>query len=140
MKKRVTSQSQILNPELLALHFCLFTPPRFLSTWKEKKKKKKNSELSERIHLFLKKDLREKIDLIRLDWSNLDHQIPPSPSIAMSSATTARSLPLLAFISLLILSPALAFDADHRVNGIFDSSNPICSVLFRFDSGVLSQS
>ncbi|KAH8514704.1 hypothetical protein Peur_058301 [Populus x canadensis] len=32
----------------------------------------------------------------------------------MSSATTARSLPLLAFISLLILSPALAFDADHR--------------------------
>ena len=40
MKKRVTSQSQILNPELLALHFCLFTPLRFLSTWKEKKKEK----------------------------------------------------------------------------------------------------
>ncbi|KAF9685001.1 hypothetical protein SADUNF_Sadunf03G0008900 [Salix dunnii] len=32
----------------------------------------------------------------------------------MSSATTARSLPLLAFISLILLSPALAFDADHR--------------------------
>uniref|UniRef100_A0A6N2K8Q0 Transmembrane 9 superfamily member n=1 Tax=Salix viminalis TaxID=40686 RepID=A0A6N2K8Q0_SALVM len=32
----------------------------------------------------------------------------------MSSATTARSLPLLAFISLLLLSLALAFDADHR--------------------------
>ncbi|XP_011009384.1 PREDICTED: transmembrane 9 superfamily member 1-like [Populus euphratica] len=32
----------------------------------------------------------------------------------MSSANTARSLPLLAFISLLLLSPALAFDADHR--------------------------
>jgi len=56
----------------------------------------------------------------------------------MSSATTTRSLPLLAFISLLLLSPALAFYADHRVNERFDSSNPICSVLFCFDSGVLS--
>jgi len=55
----------------------------------------------------------------------------------MSSATTARSLLLLAFISLHLLSPALAFDVDHRVNGRFDGSNPICSVLFRFDSGVL---
>ncbi|KAI9396831.1 hypothetical protein POPTR_004G191742v4 [Populus trichocarpa] len=32
----------------------------------------------------------------------------------MSSTTTAQSLPLLAFISLLLLSPALTFDADHR--------------------------
>ncbi|KAG6780230.1 hypothetical protein POTOM_013084 [Populus tomentosa] len=32
----------------------------------------------------------------------------------MFSATTARSLPLIAFISLVLLSPALAFDADHR--------------------------
>ena len=58
-------------------------------------------------------------------------------AIAMSSATTARSLLLLAFISLHLLSPALAFDVDHRVNGRFDGSNPICSVLFRFDSGIL---
>ncbi|KAI5602752.1 hypothetical protein BDE02_01G176300 [Populus trichocarpa] len=55
----------------------------------------------------------------------------------MSSTTTAHSLPLLAFISLLLLSPALTFDADHRVNERFDSSNPICFVLFCFDPGVL---
>ncbi|KAJ6868619.1 hypothetical protein NC651_033639 [Populus alba x Populus x berolinensis] len=54
----------------------------------------------------------------------------------MSSATTARSLHLLTFISLLF-SPSLVFYADHRVNGRFDSSNPICSVLFRFDSDLL---
>jgi hypothetical protein len=81
----------------------------------------------------LKKDLREKIDFDSISH----HQIPPSPAIAMSSTTTAQSLLLLAFISLLLLSSALTFDADHRVNGRFDSSNPICSVLFHFDSGVL---
>jgi hypothetical protein len=81
----------------------------------------------------LKKDLREKIDFDSISH----HQIPPSPAIAMSSTTTAQSLLLLAFISLLLLSSALTFDADHRVNGRFDSSNPICSVLFYFDSGVL---
>ena len=111
-------------------------PPPPLSLSKRKKNKNKNSKLSERIHPFLKKDLREKIDLIRFDWSNLDHQIPPSPTIVMSSTITARSLLLLAFISLL-LSPALAFNANHKVNGRFDSSNPICSILFCFDSCVL---
>jgi hypothetical protein len=55
----------------------------------------------------------------------------------MSSTTTAHSLPLLAFISLLLLSPALTFDADHRVNERFDSSNSIFFVLFCFDPGVL---
>jgi hypothetical protein len=38
-----------------------------LSLSKRKKNKNKNSKLSERIHPFLKKDLREKIDLIRFD-------------------------------------------------------------------------
>jgi len=100
---------------LLSLH----TPPH----------KNKNSKLSEIIHPFLKKDLREKIDFDSINH----HQIPHSLAIDMSSATTARSLPLLAFISLLLLSPALAFDANHRVNGRFDSSNPIC-----FDLGFRS--
>jgi hypothetical protein len=63
----LTSQSQILNPELLALHYYLLTPPPLSLYLKGKKKKNKNSELSERIHPFLKKDLREKIDLIRFD-------------------------------------------------------------------------
>ncbi|KAJ6901195.1 hypothetical protein NC651_019056 [Populus alba x Populus x berolinensis] len=48
----------------------------------------------------------------------------------MSLATTARSLPLLTFISLLLLSSSLAFYADHWINGRFDSSN--CSVFFSF--------
>jgi len=123
---------------LLALHYCLFTHSPLLSLYlKRKKNKNKNSEVSKRIHPFLKKDLREKIDLIRFDWSNLDHQILHSLVIAMSSTTTARSLPLLAFIFLLLLSPTLASNANHRVNRRFDSSNPICSVLFHFNSGVL---
>jgi len=42
-------------------------PPPSLSLSKRKKNKNKNSKLSERIHPFLKKDLREKIDLIRFD-------------------------------------------------------------------------
>ncbi|KAJ6902988.1 hypothetical protein NC651_020469 [Populus alba x Populus x berolinensis] len=55
----------------------------------------------------------------------------------MSLATTARSLPLLTFISLLLLSSSLAFYADHWITEDLIAQTLFALFFFRFDSNLL---